>query len=465
MLPSSRASAARQLNQINAMPTTILRELRALTSLAFPLVIAQLGMIGLWVVDLIMLGRVGVEALGAASLGRLVIMGSSVVAMGALLGLDPVAAQSFGAGDEVRFARVRKEATILAWCLVPVLLVIWGGTGKLLIAMGEDPSLSLQAHRYVIAQIWGAPFFLLFVVGRHLLQARGIMRPLLWVVLGGNVVNVLLNWVLIFGHLGLPALGLRGAGISTAATNGLMCLLVWSWVRRFVPKTASGDGSAPRWRWSGVGRIAWLGLPVALQVGMEYWAFGLSTLWAGMLGTIPLASHTVVIGVASISFMVPLGISLAAVTRVGNLLGADRKEEAQHAAWVAMALGSAVMCVFAFTFFVAREWIPRLYTEDASVIALAAAIFPIAGAFQLFDGLQVVGGGVLRGMGRTRPAAVFNLIGYYVLGLPLAWWLVFRRGAGLAGIWWGLSLGLAVVAILLVVWIRFRGPRHAERLA
>jgi MATE family multidrug resistance protein len=446
------------------MSTTVRRELRALTALAFPLVIAQLGMIGLWIVDLIMLGRVGVEALGAASLGRLVIMGSSVVAMGALLGLDPVAAQSFGAGDEQRFARTRKEATILAWCLVPILILVWIATEKLLLAMGEDPVLSAQAHRYVIAQIWGAPFFLLFVVGRHLLQARGIMRPLLWVTLGGNVVNVFLNWILIFGHLGFPALGLRGAGISTAATNGLMCLLVWVWVRRFVPTPVIRESSASMWRWSGVAKIAWLGLPVALQVGMEYWAFGLSTLWSGMLGSIPLASHTVVIGIASVSFMVPLGISLATVTRVGNLLGADRREEAQRAAWVAMGLGAVVMCFFAVSFVVGRHWLPRIYTDDVEVLALAAAIFPIAGAFQLFDGLQVVGGGVLRGMGRTLPAAIFNLIGYYVLGLPLAWWLVFRRGAGLEGIWWGLSLGLAVVAILLVVWIRYRGPRYVMRL-
>jgi MATE family multidrug resistance protein len=159
--------------------------------------------------------------------------------------------------------------------------------------------------------------------------------------------------------------------------------------------------------------------------------------------------------------MMPLGVGLAASTRVGNLLGAGRPAEAQRAAWVAIALGAAVMSVSAAIFVLGRGWLPRIYTPEADVIALGAAILPIAAAFQVFDGVQVVGCGVLRGMGRTRPAAVFNLIGYWLLGLPLGGWLGLRAGWGLGGIWWGLAIGLAAVAILLVLWVRWRGPARA----
>ena len=156
--------------------------------------------------------------------------------------------------------------------------------------------------------------------------------------------------------------------------------------------------------------------------------------------------------------MVPLGISIASVTRVGNLLGAGERVAAQRAAWVALAMGAGVMGVSAISFVVLRGVLPRAYTNDPEVIVVAASLLPVAAAFQLFDGIQVVGGGVLRGMGRTRPAAWFNLLGYYVLGLPLALYLAFETAMGVAGIWWGLSLGLLVVAALMIAWVGARGP-------
>jgi MATE family multidrug resistance protein len=160
--------------------------------------------------------------------------------------------------------------------------------------------------------------------------------------------------------------------------------------------------------------------------------------------------------------MVPLGISLASVTRVGNLLGAGRPEDAQLASWVALGMGAGTMLVAAALFVVFRDGLPALYNDDPGVLAFAAGLLPIAACFQLFDGVQVVGGGILRGMGRTRAAAVFHLVGFYVLGLPLAWWLTFERGIGLPGLWWGLALGLAAVAIAFVIWIAYRGPSRME---
>jgi len=211
-------------------------------------------------------------------------------------------------------------------------------------------------------------------------------------------------------------------------------------------------------------KILALGIPVGVQTSLEVWAFSGAALLAGRLGATALAAHSIVLNMAALSFMMPLGVSLAAATRVGNLLGARRPDDAQRAAWVAIGLGAGVMAVSALVFVAFRHWLPRLYTPDAEVIALSATILPIAAAFQLFDGAQVAGCGVLRGMGRTRPAALFNLISYWLLGLPLGAWLGLRAGLGLAGIWWGLCLGLAVVATLLVFFIRWRGPGRIPAL-
>ncbi len=180
-----------------------------------------------------------------------------------------------------------------------------------------------------------------------------------------------------------------------------------------------------------------------------------------LAGGAELAAHSIALNLASITYMVPLGIGLGASARVGNLIGAGEPQAAQRAAWVAFTLGGGVMAFFALLFIAGREVIPSWFTADPAVVALAATLLPIVAAFELFDGLQVVGSGVLRGMGRTRPAALFNLVGYYALGLPLAAWLGRPERLGLIGIWWGLALGLAVVAGLSVVWVAFRGPARS----
>jgi len=180
---------------------------------------------------------------------------------------------------------------------------------------------------------------------------------------------------------------------------------------------------------------------------------------------VELAAHTIALNVASLSFMMPLGIALGSVTRVGNLIGAGKVRRAQITAWVAIVMGAGVMALSAVIFVLLRHRLPALYTPDHAVISLTAGILPVAAAYQLFDGTQVVGGGILRGMGRTRPVAVFNLVGYYLLALPLAWYLAFPAGWGLEVIWWGLSLGLATVALMLVLWVWRRGPGHLDPAA
>lgn len=438
--------------------TPVRFEIRRLSRLAAPLVTAQVAAMTVWVIDVVMLGQVSVHALDAASLGRLWLFGTTIFVFGLLLGLDPLAAQAYGAGD--------REGLVLAGQrgLVAILLLspLWGGlalaTGPALRLAGQDPGLADEAHRYVLAQIPGLGFFFGYLVIRHWLQAQGRMKPIMWATLTVNGVNAFANWVLIFGNLGFPALGAVGAGIATA--------VAFVYVFAFVAVAAHGLGAGSPFRgWRrevvhlpSIGRMLALGAPVGLQLGLEYWAFSITTLWAGWLGPAPLAAHTIAVAITSLTFMVPMGISFATVTRVGNLVGARDFDGAQRAGWVALGLGGGVMVLFAVGLVVGRRLLPELFTDDAAVVALCAVVLPIAAGFQVVDGAQIVGSGVLRGMGRTIPAALFNLLGFYAVALPLAYLLAFRAGLGVAGLWWGLAAGLTTVALLLVLWLRRRGP-------
>ncbi len=441
-----------------------LREARRLIVLATPVALTQLSAMLLWTIDLLMVGRLDVLSFNAVSLGRIWVMGTTICAMGLIFGLDAIASQAHGARDRERLGEVLLHTGVLALAVSVPLGALWLGTENVLLALGQDPVTVALAHRFVVVQIPGLPFFLLFVALKQYLQARGIVRPAMWVSFAACAFNAFLNWLLVFGHWGLPRMGAVGAGVATAITEVMMVLGLLAAIRWYrLQRGATTVFDFTRLRVKGLAEILRLGFPVAVMLALEYWAFAISTLWAGRLGASALAAHSIALNLASITYMVPLGIGLGAVTRVGNLIGAGEPRAAQRAAWVAFALGGGVMALFALLLVAGRWLIPGWFTPDAAVIALAATLLPVVAAFELFDGLQVVGSGVLRGMGRTRPAALFNLIGYYGLGLPLAAWLGRPGRMGLVGIWWGLALGLAAVATLSVLWIARRGPAHARR--
>ena len=440
-------------------------EIRKMVALGLPVAVTQLSTMLLGFVDTVMVGRVSVEAIGAASLANVWIFGTIMFANGILFGLDPIVAQAHGARDGDRAARALQTGVSLALLLSIPVGLLWTQTETVLRLAGQDPELARMAHEYALVQIPGAPFFLVYSALRQYLQGREHMRPALWVVLIANVFNAAFNWVFIFGHLGAPALGVVGAGVATTLTRvvSFAGLLAWTFGFRlhegaWVPWSRDAIGLRA------VGRLARLGLPIGGQMALEIWAFSGAALIAGRLGAIPLAAHTIALNMAALSFMLPLGVSQGAATRVGNLLGAGDREGAQRAAWVSIGMGAVIMAGSALAFVTLRTWLPRIYTADLELVAACAAILPIAAAFQIFDGTQVVGCGVLRGMGRTRPALVFNLVAYWLVGLPLGGWLALRAGFGLAGIWWGLALGLGLVAAAVVAFVHVRGPRTGTQL-
>jgi MATE family multidrug resistance protein len=437
-------------------------ELRRLLELAAPLVVTQLASMLLGVVDTIMVGHVSVKVLGAASLGHVWTFGTLIFGIGIVLGMDPLVTQAHGSGDPVRQGRALQRGILLALVVSIPIGGLWALTEPAMRLLGQAPDLATLAHRYALAQIPGLPFFMLYTALRQYLAGRAIIRPAMIVAIVANLVNVAANWALIFGHLGLPELGIVGAGLATSCTRIFMAVVLAAWL---IHADLARGGWVPWARESfsprGLGEIVGHGWPIGVQFALEVWAFQTATLVAGRIGEAELAAHTVVLNVASVSFMIPMGISLGAVTRVGNLIGAGQPKRAQLAAWVALGTGASVMTAFALIFVLFRWQIPLFYNPDPGVRALAATVFPIAAAFQVFDGTQVVGSGVLRGMGRTRPAALFNLIGYYFFALPLGWLMTFNLGLGLVGLWFGLASGLFAVALMLTAWIRYRGPAIA----
>ena len=440
-------------------------ETRTLARLAIPVAIAQVGSMLLGTVDTMMVGRVGADALAAAAIGNAWFYAILLMGQGVVHGIDPFVTQAHGARDGEATAVALQRGIVISLLISVPLVAILSFTEEILLLVQQDPELARSAHDYISVQIPSVPCFLIFIALRQYLQGRELMRPGMWVMAFANVLNALFNWVLIFGGLGVPAMGLYGAGIATSLTRLAMLLILLAWVIGF----RLHEGAWVPWSRRAIAPDALLkvwrtGWPVAIQMGLEMWSFSVGTLIVGTINATSVAAHTIVMNMAALTFMMPLGISMGVVTRVGNLIGAGQQASAQRAAWVGIWMGAMVMTVAGACFVMFRELLPSLYTDDLELIAVCAVILPIAGAFQIFDGIQAVGCGVLRGMGRTHPAAAFNLLGYWVLGIPIGTWLALSQGYGVAGIWWGFVIGLAVVAVSLVLWIRVRGPATAVSL-
>ena len=447
--------------------STTRSELGALGRLAVPIVLTNLTMFSMAAVDTLMIGNSSKEELAAMGLAAVWLQGTTLFAAGILFGMDPIVSQAHGAGDQQRIRKILGQGLVMAALLCPMLMLAWGWTEGFLLAMGQEPALAAQGGIYARWQILSVPGLMVFSAIRQWLQGQRRLKPILFHAIWANLLNVLLNWVLIFGNWNMPALGLKGAAIATAITRTLMGVaLVWHLLAHYrstVPKLGMGPGA---WNRKELMALLALGFPIACQITFEIAAFGFSTLMAGKLGIISTSAHLAVLNMTSITFMVPLGIGLAASTRIGNLIGEGRPHAARKSARCAFALGAGTMVLAGLLFYLGRDFLPTLYTkpEDVEVRQLAALILPIAAAFQVFDGIQVVGSGVLRGAGKTRPAAIFNLIGYWPLALPIGWYLTFPGGMGLQGIWWGLAIGLAAVATALVIYWKRLSLDHLTRV-
>jgi multidrug resistance protein, MATE family len=424
--------------------------------LAAPVIIAELGWVTMGVVDVLMVGQLGPQAIGAVGLAGAVFIAFAVFGMGLLLGLDPLVAQAFGAG---RLDECHRWLVAGVWLAIlatpPIVGVVYLMNAALPLA-GLPPEVVSLARPYLEIVGWSLPPLLFYVAFRRYLQAMNIVRAVTYTLVAANIVNAIANWVLIFGHFGAPRLGVNGAGWATLASRIVMAGALFGVIvkreRHMQPRLRDTTMSLdfPR-----VIRLVRLGLPAGGQMLIEVGVFAAATALAGRVSTNALAAHQIAIQMASLTFMIPYGFASAAAVRVGQAIGRRDPNGAITAGWTAIALGVSFMAAAAIVFLTTPAPLIRMFSAEPDVIALGVRLLFVAAVFQLFDGVQGVTTGALRGLADTRTAMLWNLGGHWMVGLPLGYLLCFRSGYGVVGLWWGLSVGLVICAVsLIAVWQR-----------
>ena len=425
----------------------IREELRSVLGLAAPIAVLQTGLVLQGTVATLFAGRLGPQAIATVGLAGSTYFLILIAAFGVLFGIDPLSAQAFGAGRRDECAEVLVHALFVAALTALPVFVLLSWSGRFLAAIGIEPSLAASTAAYLRILRWGLFPGLFFTACRQYLQTLSITMPQLAGVLIADVAAALLDYGLMFGHFGLPALGVSGAAYAMLAAYGVMFLAVAA--------AAAVQVRRSGWRWTGLKTgLLWqlvrLGVPAAGQMVAESGAFSLTSLLCGRMGAVSSAAHQIVLNLASLSFMVPLGVSHAAAVRVGQGIGHHRPDRAVRAAWDALALGAAFMSLTCLAYLFLPRSILSLYTSDASVLALGVKLLAVAGFFQVFDATQVVMTGALRGLGETRVPMLANAVGYWLVGLPVGMYLAFGAGQGAFGLWIGLCIGLCSVAVTLL---------------
>jgi multidrug resistance protein, MATE family len=426
-------------------------ELLGTLRLAGPIVLAELGWIAMGNVDVMVVGRLGGEAIADVSLGTTIFYTVAICASGVLLGMDTLVSHAFGAQDLDRGRRSLVQGIWISLFLIPIVMGIVGGFDALLPKFGVDALVLRGARPYLRTLNWSAPPLLLYFCLRRYLQAMGVVRPVMWVLLTANLVNLAGNWVLVFGRFGLPGLGAVGSAWATCVSRLYMAVALGLVLWRRDPGTLGYMASSWRPHLRGVRELCRLGVPAAGQIGVEYGVFTVVTVLLARLTAVSLAAHQLALSTVYTTYMLPLGLSSAAAVRVGQALGRGDGPGAARAGWTAVWLGAVVMSAAAVTLLIAPRGIARLFTPQLEVIAGAATLLRIAALFQLFDGLQVVTTGALRGTGDTATPMLCHFAGYWLIGLPLGVWLCFSRGWGAPGLWTGLSVGLILIGIVLTL--------------
>lgn len=430
-------------------------EARRIAALAAPIALAQFGITALGLVDVAVLGHAAPVELGGAAIGRSIAFVAVALGLGATNALEPLAAQAVGAREPLGAWRAF-VATLFACGLVwvPCALLAYASTWAL-VPLGIDPDLVPVARAFLVPQLPGMLLFSFFLAAKVYLQAHKRTGPSLFAAVIANVVNLVVCNVLVrgdepFAALGLPALGLPrlgafGAGL--ASTVASLVLAGWVFVAAFRLRPA-GSVNAPREPLP-IAKVLRLGMPVGLQVLAEIGVFSFVSVIAGRLGKVPVSAHQIAIGLASFTFMGALGIGGATAVRVGYAVGEGRST--RLSGLVGIALGAIFMSACAVSFLLVRRPLVSIFTEDPATAELAASLLGVAAAFQLFDGVQAVAAGALRGAGDVRFPFAINVAAHWLVGLPLSLYLAFVVGWGARGLWWGLMAGLAVVAVALLL--------------
>ena len=438
-------------------------DMRALLSLAVPIALVQIGLFTVAVVGTIMVGHVSATELAAAALGNLYVIGLGSFGIGTLWAVDPVVSQALGARDHEAVALGVQRGLVLGAMLGVAMALVCLPAGAVLTLLRQPAEVVPRAAEFVL---WSAPSLLpllLFVTVRQSLQAMKHLRAIVLSIVAANLVNVGLNWIFVFGHWGMPAMGATGSALAVAASRFAMFGAVM-WLARHELGTVLKP-----WRAAATARgpllaTLRLGLPIGLQNTIEYVTFAAISIFAGWFGADAIAGHQVAINLASLMFMVPMGVGSAASVLVGRAIGEGDLGHARRLAASAVLCGAGFMALSACVLLAQAGSLARVWTSVPSVIGIAATLIPIAGVFQVFDGIQVVSAGVLRGAGDTRAPLIANMLGFWLMGMPVSLWLGFQAKLGVVGLWWGFVSGLAGVALFLVLRIGKLLSQPVERV-
>jgi len=450
-----------------ASRSPIAAEIRTTIAVAAPLAAANLAQMAMQVTNAVMVGHLGAVPLAAAGLGNALNATLLMTAMGLLTAVAPLTAHALGAGDSHGAGRVAGGGLLVAAVLAIPMMAVLMVLPPLLAALGYEAWLVAEIGRFLWAIVWGMPGFLGAAVLRFRLIAAFRTRIVMVVPILAVPLNAVLNWMLIFGHWGMPALGSAGSGCASAIVQWLTLLgfALFMAIAKLPGSVRLGGGMIRE-----IAGILRLGLPIAAMRGLEIGVFVMTGVMMGVVGADALGAHQLVFNVAGVCFMVPLGISQAATVRVAYQLGREAPAAAHRAAMVALALGALFMLAAAALLWSAPRMLIGFYLDlgdagNQGLIAVALQLFVIAALFQLFDGVQVVAAGALRGYRDTAVPMLIAAIGYWAIGFAGGWLLAFPLGLGAIGLWLGLAVGLAIVAIALSLRLRAQARLHLRGTA
>ena len=437
--------------------------LRATLTLGLPLIGGMLAQTAIQVTDTVMTGWYGVQELAAVALGGTVFHLILLLGMGFGLAVMPMVASAAANDDRRQVRRVTRMGLWIALIFSALVMPIFWFSGPLLLAVGQTEQVAADTQLYLRIAGWAIAPGVLMTVFRGHLSALDHARIVLWATVAGAVLNAGINWVLIFGNLGAPELGIRGAAIASIGTH-LLIALVLGLYAALHPDLRQDTLFARFWNpdWEAFAQVFRLGWPIALTLLSESALFLATMVMMGWLGTIPLAAHGIAIQICSITFMVHIGLSQAATVRAGRAWGRSDVPQLRLAATAALILSAGMVALTIAGFVLLPEALMGLFVDPADplrpeIVTLGASLLLVAALFQLADAGQVMALGLLRGVQDTRVPMIYAILAYWVLGLPAAWLIGFPLDAGAPGIWAGLVVGLGVAALLALL-LFWRGP-------
>jgi len=425
-------------------------EAREILRLGTPAIFAQLAYFSMRVVDTVMAGQLGPEPLAAISLGGSLWMPLAFMGMGVLLPVSPSVAQAVGADRRDDCGHYLRQGLWLSQVVALLLAFAFSASPQILALFGVDPTLIPLSSQFLMSLSWGLPARMAFVVLRGFTEGTGHTRPILWISIVGTLANIGLNELLMYGHWGFPALGAVGCGYATAIVDVLMAVLLGLWITWHPDLARYAPWSRWEWpEWKPIVHFLAVGLPISVSLLMEVSCFGVAGLWLGQFGPTVVSAHQIALNLASLTFMVPLGLSIAVSVRVAQFVGARELDRARRTGQTGAILCGGIMLLATLAFWLVPQLFVGCYTSDDEVLKLGCQLLVLAALFQFFDGLQVAATGALRGLKQTRSTMIINTIAYWGLGLPLGAWLGLHLKWGAPGFWLAFSVAIGFAAALL----------------